>query len=657
MAGRRSHLAAIVFVVACEFMLIGLARGEEATPTPSEPAALNTPTTAAPATSTPVPRPQGNFARIWANEPALVRLARDHFAGDFTENDAKFFAAVAANDWADFRPAADSTFDAEKPSSWAEAPSLKADRIAWLCTDAAAVRLVPKRGIWLRGASIDGKIDLYRADVPFSLTMYDCLLSGGLSLEHAKVQEIDIRNSCSATIMAQGVIVRENVYLNTTCVFGGLNFIDAQITGDFDFTGGLASFGMPADDHTKPGVALNFHDAKVIGDIRLADKFRAWGQVRMWGAHLGRSLICTGGEFSGAGETAIDAQRCQFGASVMMSGTFKAEGGVDLRRSRIGGDLDCDGGRFIAANVDALNADLTDVGDQVHLGDGFHAEGEVRLISAKVAGDVDCDNGHFLHPDGDALSLDGAEIGRSLRIGVDAASPSEQNTDLPPGFLARGTVRLWGTKVDQDILAGGGRFETPEGTAILACNLCVASRVVLIAVQVQGARQLFLRRSRPRTRLSRRSLRRHQDGRASRLPRQRHACPRPPLLQSVQYGRQSRSNFRVDGQMSLQFATIEMHWDLYGAQLSHPNADALDASDCRVGGYVNLDTVAIDGRVSFSRAKIDGMWILLNTVQAERMRLDMRFAHIWVIKDERLNDWPPAGTNSTRRARVRSFRR
>ena len=25
------------------------------------------------------------------------------------------------------------------------------------------------------------------------------------------------------------------------------------------------------------------------------------------------------------------------------------------------------------------------------------------------------------------------------------------------------------------------------------------------------------------------------------------------------------------------------------------------------------------------------------------MKLDMRFAHIWVIKDERLDDWPPAG--------------
>jgi hypothetical protein len=94
---------------------------------------------------------------------------------------------------------------------------------------------------------------------------------------------------------------------------------------------------------------------------------------------------------------------------------------------------------------------------------------------------------------------------------------------------------------------------------------------------------------------------------------------------------------------SFQFATISMHWDLTGAQLINPGGDALDASDCRVGGYINLDTIKIDGRATFSRAKIDGMWILEKTVEPEKLRLDMRFAHIWVIKDERLNDWPPAG--------------
>src|SRR5262249_27536903 len=108
-------------------------------------------------------------------------------------------------------------------------------------------------------------------------------------------------------------------------------------------------------------------------------------------------------------------------------------------------------------------------------------------------------------------------------------------------------------------------------------------------------------------------------------------------------GGEQTYDFRADGLFSVQFATVEMHWDLYGAKFCNPRADALDASDCRVGGYVNIDTVAIEGRATFSRAKIDGMWILLNSAHPERTRLDMRFAHIWVIKDEKLDDWPTAG--------------
>ena len=44
---------------------------------------------------------------------ALVRLAREKFGAAFTETDAKFFAAVAAGEWADYRPSAEATYDSE----------------------------------------------------------------------------------------------------------------------------------------------------------------------------------------------------------------------------------------------------------------------------------------------------------------------------------------------------------------------------------------------------------------------------------------------------------------------------------------------------------------------------------------------------------------
>jgi hypothetical protein len=104
---------------------------------------------------------------------------------------------------------------------------------------------------------------------------------------------------------------------------------------------------------------------------------------------------------------------------------------------------------------------------------------------------VDCDNGHFLHPDGDALSLDGAVVGRSLRLGYDGTTTTDESAQLPAGFFARGAVRLWDTQINQDILATGGEFETPQGAALLASNLRVAGRVVLVCAKVQGTVNLF----------------------------------------------------------------------------------------------------------------------------------------------------------------------
>src|SRR4051795_3848178 len=104
---------------------------------------------------------------------------------------------------------------------------MNADRLVWLCTDPAAAKLVPSRGVWLRGVVIIGKFDLYRSTVPFSLSLYDCLFRDGLNISHAKLLELDIRNCCSAAIQARAVQVVENIYLLTSCVYGGLDLIDA----------------------------------------------------------------------------------------------------------------------------------------------------------------------------------------------------------------------------------------------------------------------------------------------------------------------------------------------------------------------------------------------------------------------------------------------
>jgi hypothetical protein len=591
----------------------------------------------------PITKPsKEKLARIWANEPPLVRLARDKFGAEFTETDARFFAAVAASEWADFRPSADAKYETESADSWNESPVLDADRITWLCTDPDAARLVPSYGIWLTGASIRGKVYLYRATVPFSLAFNKCYLESGVNIRNAKLQELTISDCCSVRIDARGVQVAENVYMMRTSVYGGLDFIEAQIAGDLDLTGGLAFHGFDEDDTKKPGVAIDLYDAKIDGDVKLSDGFRALGKVRLTGARIGRSINCAGGKFTGLGESSIDAGRAQVGRNITLSGGAVLMGCVDLRSSIVGGDLDCSGARLDGKGYSALYAELIDIAGQVNLNNGLHAKGEVRLVNAVIAKDVNCDNGHFMNSSGNALNFDSTEIGRSLRMGYDNTAATEPDSDLHPGFVAHGTVRLYGTHVSQDLLAAGAHIDRAEDYAIVASNLRVATRMVLSGAEVKGIvdlasadieHELDLRGS-------------HFDG--SKAPNRLAIWANGLKVHGhfnthrVEMGDEVY-RFRVDGQASFVYAEIAKSWNLYGAEFHNPGGDALDASDCRVGNYVALQQAELNGRVSFSRAKIDGMFILTHTVKPEGMTLDMRFAHVWVIKEEKLDDWPPAG--------------
>ena len=350
--------AAIVLVLAtCANVAVGQLREQSPDQQPAARRNAVEPTddTPPPATEPSQQKTKEKLARIWANEPPLVRLARDKFGAELTETDAKFFAAVAASEWADFRPSPQDDVQLRRArvlERQRHAQSRSAS--SGSSRDSSAVKLVPSRGMWMRGVHIQGKIDLYRCDVPFSLTFYDCLFDDGLNISHAKLQELDIRNCCSAAIQARGVQIAENVYLLTTCVFGGLDFIDAQIGGDFDFTGGLAFHGSSQDDlKKKPASPSTSTTPKSAATSSSAATFRAYGQVRLIGATNRPQLPA-----AAAPVRRRRPDRPSTPAAPTSPATFRSplafapKVASKCAASHIGGDLDCDGGQFIAAADD-----------------------------------------------------------------------------------------------------------------------------------------------------------------------------------------------------------------------------------------------------------------------------------------------------------------
>ena len=85
----------------------------------------------------------------------LLELAKKRFPDDWTDADERLFEQVALGEVADYGDG-----DPAEADKWGKERVLRADRIEWLCTDREAIKEVTHRGVGIKGARIDGEVDL-----------------------------------------------------------------------------------------------------------------------------------------------------------------------------------------------------------------------------------------------------------------------------------------------------------------------------------------------------------------------------------------------------------------------------------------------------------------------------------------------------------------
>jgi hypothetical protein len=320
-------------------------------------------------------------------------------------------------------------------------------------------------------------------------------------------------NGTGTALNADGVTVKGSLVLaggfradGEVRLLGG-----AQIRGQLVCVGG--TFLNPAQkDVEETGKALSADGIGVDGGIFLSRGFYAEGEVRLLGAKVGTNLECVGGTFhnpcragvEGSGQ-AFSAKAVEVKGDVFLSKGFRADGEVRLPGAHIGGDLQCGGGTFfnpaqkdLEGTGKALSADGIRVSGAVFLSEGFRARGEVRIVGAQIGGQLSCMGGTFQNPaekdirwTGKALSGDG------LHANGDVFLAGE--------FTAEGEVRLPGAQIGGNLSCVGGTLHNPTresvegtGTALMAdginvdgsVNLCedfhADGAVRLIGAQIGG---------------------------------------------------------------------------------------------------------------------------------------------------------------------------
>ena len=287
---------------------------------------------------------------------------------------------------------------------------------------------VHERGVQLKGASIEGNLDLENCVVPRGITLVKCKFNGAFSLNHAHIAGLLALDGSHLLqgLGAGGARCDGGVFLRYGFhSYGVVQFMRARIRTDLDCSGGQFE--------PKKGYALMAHGIFVKGVVHLNEGFKATGEVSFIGAQIGASLVCSDGQFASQSEYALSADRAVIKGDVVLKSEFETTGTVTLIGAHIGGNLSCAGGQFASKSGDALRAGSIVVKGSVFLKSQFTATGSVSLIGALVEGDLSCID--TVRIDG-VLDLEGATIKGKLLLRSVGYPVRIDATDLEVGYLA-----------------------------------------------------------------------------------------------------------------------------------------------------------------------------------------------------------------------------
>jgi hypothetical protein len=332
-------------------------------------------------------------------------------------------------------------------------------------------------------------------------------------------------------LIADGINVGGDAFLNQQFAAGGaVSLIGAGITGNLD----CGSARLYREN--REGSVLKADGLKVGGDVFLTQEFSAAGALIFIGADIGGNLDCTGAQLNRANDDqcVLDADMLKVGADVFLDQGFTAAGAIRLLGADIGGNLDCSGAQLNRADPDGnvLVADTLKVGQDFFLSSlpdlEFIAAGGIWLVGADIGGNLECSGAQLnrentggnalvadgIHIGGDAflnqqltaagalkqpftaagaLSLVGADITGNLdcsgaclnRANADSNAliadglKVGHNVFLRNGFAARGTVRLLGADISDNLDCDSARLyrANADGNALVADGLKVGHNV------------------------------------------------------------------------------------------------------------------------------------------------------------------------------------
>lgn len=404
------------------------------------------------------------------NAEKLVRLAKKRF--DLGAVGEEFLRKIGAGLVFDRRIGDESIDDPANSDEWDNARVLEAGIIVWLCTDFDASKLVPHKGIQVKGVRIDGNLDLAFARISFGLFFKNCIFSKEIDLRSSQICTLNLSGSILLSIDASDSVVENGIFLRDGFQANGVVCLDGvTIGGSLDCSGGF--FLNPRKS------CLEANVAKVSGNVFLSHGFKAEGMVGLVGMEIGGNLECNQGEFINKDKVALNANGLRVrgdvflcegfwgkGQAVQAAG-FRAEGEVKFVGAKIGGSLECRGGEFLNPNGPALQGKGIRVDGCILLHDGFKSVGSVNLVGAIVGGNLECNCGKFINSGNTSLDAERISVKGNVFLCADSWGDDKLEEVY---FLSEGEVKFIRAEIGGSFDCTGGHFSNDNKCALNAMH-------------------------------------------------------------------------------------------------------------------------------------------------------------------------------------------
>ena len=290
------------------------------------------------------------------------------------------------------------TYPTEPIRDGAGANVVRADIIRFLAAGGDQYNKVKGDILHLRGAWVDGLLNLDHARIPYALKLQACHFGECVNMNYAECRFLDLRASRLADGFAgSGMKIQDDALMGDKLLAEEVvHLVGANIGGSLICDNG--------EFQNLGGYAINASDIKIGDAFLMRRNFCAGGTMNLYSADIGGGLYCGDANINGGMTAALIADKAKIGGDFLMHGAFQNM--VCLINADIGGNLGFGPGKFENPFGAAIDAPGVRVRGSVTMSRKFVAEGFVHFPNARIGNNFNCDGGEFIR----GINLQGAQL-------------------------------------------------------------------------------------------------------------------------------------------------------------------------------------------------------------------------------------------------------